>query len=195
MIRHYCDVCKVEITEKNRPSQGSRLTNVNKDGYLVRHSELAFEIITGIKRLGSMHVGKDSTTWNGGDFCKHCILDAVRGLDDRPQPAIPHSKYTEVLSECVEQYDMLVEFFRKNRDLGQEGDRSGKKPAEFAIELMQRPKYEHVSIPDNEAMSAFKDLVRAANKVVVPSDKTTVDAFKRELKRCNDFFQATDNPL
>jgi len=72
MKKYYCDMCGDEITGKNKPKGGKtcdgRLgVSLTKNG-----KTLNLELITG-----------DGTTWNDGDFCKYCIIDAFNNLDDR----------------------------------------------------------------------------------------------------------------
>jgi hypothetical protein len=75
MIRHYCDGCGKEITEDNAAVGGpihcsDRLgTEITKRGVKLR-----VEIITSM----------DGTA-NAGHFCRHCVLDALYKLDDRPK--------------------------------------------------------------------------------------------------------------
>lgn len=75
MIKRYCDCCGDEITDRNKvDGEHSRLTGeVRKLG---GHVMLRVEVIT----------AKDST-WNDGDFCKYCIIDAITRADDRPKAA------------------------------------------------------------------------------------------------------------
>lgn len=74
MIKRYCDCCGDEITGLNKiDGEGSRLTGEilnKKEGF----SMLRVEVIT----------AKDST-WNDGDFCKYCVIDAIARADDRPK--------------------------------------------------------------------------------------------------------------
>ena len=73
MIRAFCDICEDEITEKNKfddkyfpLSAGVVSKGTGKETF--------FNVVT---------AGDDS--FNKGDFCKYCVLDALRGLDDRPR--------------------------------------------------------------------------------------------------------------
>ena len=68
MLKRFCDVCGVEIFGPTALS--GRMTAEIKRA----SAALKIEIIT----------AKDST-WNDGDFCKYCIIDAVNQLDDRPK--------------------------------------------------------------------------------------------------------------
>jgi hypothetical protein len=73
MIKRYCDCCGDEITDRNKLCGGrSRLTGEihNRKSHMV----LRVEVI----------VAKDNT-WNDGDFCKYCVIDAIMLADDRPQ--------------------------------------------------------------------------------------------------------------
>ena len=70
MIKHFCDVCENELTDENCvPHDAGRLHRLRHD-----KSTLMFEITTGLKG-----------TWNSGDFCKYCVIDAINKLDDRPR--------------------------------------------------------------------------------------------------------------
>ena len=70
MIVRYCDCCGVEIDDDNRINAAShRLQGeIEKAGKVL----LRVEAITG---------GND--TWNKGDFCKYCVIDAINSADDR----------------------------------------------------------------------------------------------------------------
>ncbi len=75
MIKRFCDICGTEITKDNSivsEIPGGRLgASIKKNG-----AELKVEILTSV----------DGTA-NKGDVCKHCVLDALYKLDDRPQAA------------------------------------------------------------------------------------------------------------
>jgi len=62
------------LTEKDHKDRNPlhRLTAKLKRG----NSELQVEVIE----------TKDGTS-NAGHFCRYCVLDALRSLDDRPRPA------------------------------------------------------------------------------------------------------------
>lgn len=80
MIRRYCDCCGDEIVSKNKINDaGFRLT-----GEITKadsSSTLKVEVIT----------AKDNT-WNDGDFCKYCVIDAINKADDRPRFATSLAK-------------------------------------------------------------------------------------------------------
>jgi hypothetical protein len=67
--KFFCDFCGDEITDLNR-IKGSRLCGsvIALGGF-----KLGFEVIH----------AKDSVS-NSGDWCKYCVIDAVKSLDDRP---------------------------------------------------------------------------------------------------------------
>jgi len=73
MIKRFCDICGNEITRDNSivsEIPGGRLgSSIKKNG-----AELKVEILTSV----------DGTA-NKGDVCRHCVLDALYRLDDRPQ--------------------------------------------------------------------------------------------------------------
>lgn len=73
MIKRYCDCCGYEITYANRvDGERNRIKGeVRRKGGPVL---LRVEVIT----------AKDST-WNDGDFCKYCVLDAIIQADNRPK--------------------------------------------------------------------------------------------------------------
>lgn len=76
MIKHFCDCCEVELTDKNRCS-GSPETSDRLGGRITAfktHANIEFEVLTGLNKC-----------WNNGDFCKYCVIDAVNSLDDRPR--------------------------------------------------------------------------------------------------------------
>ena len=74
VIRRFCDVCGVEVTDDNSPCAGQN------------GGRVACEVKgkTGTLKVEVQHAidGK----WNSGDVCKYCIIDAVSGADDRPLP-------------------------------------------------------------------------------------------------------------
>lgn len=79
MIKRFCDCCGDEIVDSNRidPSYNNRFSagiKKHEDGAV-----LTVEVVT----------AKDAT-WNAGDFCKYCIIDAVNEADDRPRHARYH---------------------------------------------------------------------------------------------------------
>lgn len=72
MIKRFCDCCGHEITEANECDGGTcgRLgATLSRNGV-----KLDIEVL----------IAKDGTN-NAGDFCKHCVLDALQKLDDRPR--------------------------------------------------------------------------------------------------------------
>jgi hypothetical protein len=73
MIKRFCDICGNEITKDSSivsSAPGERLgATIKKNG-----AELKVEILTSV----------DGTA-NKGDVCKHCVLDALYRLDDRPR--------------------------------------------------------------------------------------------------------------
>lgn len=83
MIRRFCDLCGAEMTERNTPFGGS----IGRMGTKLKRLDcvMTVEVIT----------GRDSTS-NAGDFCKHCILDALQELDDRPKPTDRRDIYSEL---------------------------------------------------------------------------------------------------
>ena len=72
MIKRYCDCCGEEITNCNQIDDAHfRLRGeIRKNAGPVL---LRVEVVT----------AKDGT-WNDGDFCKYCVLDAIAKADDRP---------------------------------------------------------------------------------------------------------------
>ncbi len=71
MIRYFCDCCGEEIAARDSKDRNPlhRLTAKLKRG----QSELQVEVIE----------TKDGCS-NAGNFCRYCVLDALRSLDDRP---------------------------------------------------------------------------------------------------------------
>ena len=79
MIRRFCDVCDNELTDENSiVGAAGRLQRLSNDSTPGGAGKLMFEVITGT-------VGG---TWNSGDFCKYCVIDAINKLDDRGR-AVP----------------------------------------------------------------------------------------------------------
>lgn len=82
MIKYFCDCCGAELTDRNRCLGSSEGEGEGKGRLGASYSrtlkapKLMFEILT----------GKDGT-WNAGDFCRYCVIDAVNSLDDRPRAA------------------------------------------------------------------------------------------------------------
>lgn len=78
MIRHYCDCCEQEITSENEAKGG--FNTADRLGAMIQRNgvQLKVEVLT-----------TKNGTANDGDFCKHCILDALYRLDDRPQAGPP----------------------------------------------------------------------------------------------------------
>lgn len=80
MIKEYCDSCETEITDKNRADGGRIHCPESRLGCEVPSKKrggpvLRVEIIT-----------SSNGTANNGHFCKYCILDALKALDDRNKP-------------------------------------------------------------------------------------------------------------
>lgn len=72
MIKTFCDACGQEITEQLALSQG-------RSG-----DRLAATLSRGGKTLSVEVLTSLNSTANAGQFCKHCVLDALYKLDDRP---------------------------------------------------------------------------------------------------------------
>lgn len=71
-VKHFCDHCGDALGVHNEvPVTAARacFTSEPKKG-------LMFSVTTGL-----------DGTWNAGDFCKYCIIDAICNADDRPRPA------------------------------------------------------------------------------------------------------------
>lgn len=88
MIRYFCDCCGKEIAEGTTKIEGTdkgRLLGILRSKLQPPGEPLQVEVTTA---LGS--------TWNGGHFCKYCVIDAVNSKDDRPMPAtVPEHKLRE----------------------------------------------------------------------------------------------------
>lgn len=80
MIKHYCDQCGAEITEANECKQHFYTFEDGSGRLGGRLGVLGFSITTG---------NADTRTWNSGDWCKYCVIDAVKSLDDRPTQGAP----------------------------------------------------------------------------------------------------------
>jgi uncharacterized protein (DUF927 family) len=75
-IKHFCDNCGDEITAINEARSVFKKTQYS---YLKgKNGKIEFEVRTG---AGYNEVTGDS---DDGEWCKYCVLDAVRSLDDRP---------------------------------------------------------------------------------------------------------------
>lgn len=72
MIRRFCDVCDKELTSENAVTEEK--TRLTSETHPNAGGLLMFEVITG-----------QNGTWNSGDFCKYCVIDAINKLDDRPR--------------------------------------------------------------------------------------------------------------
>lgn len=76
MIRRFCDCCGAELEAKNLIDG-----HINRLGGVVRDKlgavALKVEVITA-----------ESSTWNKGDFCKYCVLDALYNADDRVKEVV-----------------------------------------------------------------------------------------------------------
>ena len=70
MIRRYCDRCNEEITDRNKIEDLGRVKTFVQS--VDKTKRLSVEIIT-----------SKNGTYNEGDFCKYCVIDAVNALDDR----------------------------------------------------------------------------------------------------------------
>ena len=75
MTKHYCDCCESEITKDNACA-GSKMNCDDRLGTSLTSKRtkktLEIEVITSLDGV-----------WNGGIFCKYCVLDAIKQLDDR----------------------------------------------------------------------------------------------------------------
>lgn len=79
MIRYFCDCCGEEIADSNRieGSDKGRLMGMLRCKLKPPGEPLQVEVTTA---LGS--------SWNGGHFCKYCVIEAVASKDDRPAPDV-----------------------------------------------------------------------------------------------------------
>lgn len=75
MIRRFCDVCGAELTDANTPCAGQNYGRVSCE---VKGK-------TGTLKVEVQHAFNGA--WDSGDFCKYCIIDAVKQADDRPTAA------------------------------------------------------------------------------------------------------------
>lgn len=75
MTKTFCDVCGVELDNRNLPS----------GGFMVK-SRLGACLTTADGRVFHFEViGAVGQCANDGEFCKYCILDALNRTDDRPR--------------------------------------------------------------------------------------------------------------
>lgn len=68
-IKRYCDQCGTQMTDKNTPKSGTN------DGRLS----------ASVGRLMVQVTQHQDNVSNAGDYCVHCILDALYTLDNRPK--------------------------------------------------------------------------------------------------------------
>lgn len=109
MTKRFCDCCGSEITEHNTVGDSNRLAaQIIKDGLVV----LKVEVVTA-----------KSTTWNDGDFCKYCVIDAIKKSDDRTtvrlsgQPSGFNSKRTDSVMDLnlkTDLYNSIQKWMDKN---------------------------------------------------------------------------------
>lgn len=76
MVKFFCDGCGDEISDRNSPRGGFNVSD-----------RLGIEIEKNGRRLKCELLTSLNGTSNDGLFCKYCIIDAFKGLDDRPQAA------------------------------------------------------------------------------------------------------------
>jgi len=76
VIRYYCDGCGEEITAKNECAGAGVNTHTERLGTTIVTKR--GKVLLGIEVLTSA-----DKTWNSGNWCKYCVLDALYMLDDR----------------------------------------------------------------------------------------------------------------
>ena len=79
MTKHFCDMCGVELTDENVQSGAPTDDTAHPKRLGGKYSRqggvtLMFHVTTGL-----------NNAWNDGEFCRNCVLDAVRSLDNRPR--------------------------------------------------------------------------------------------------------------
>lgn len=76
MIRTFCDCCGAEIKDRNAVSDrtGERLLATLRNKLNPAAEPLQVEVITA-----------QGSSWNSGQFCKYCVIDAINQADDRPR--------------------------------------------------------------------------------------------------------------
>lgn len=72
MIKRFCDCCGDEITDRNV---------INRDLNRVTATVTG---CSGRKFTVQVMAALDET-WNAGDWCKYCVIDAIKEADDRPR--------------------------------------------------------------------------------------------------------------
>jgi hypothetical protein len=81
-VRTFCDCCGGEITKANTTATNTSINPLGRLQAVLQSRDsgttLRVEVITGT-----------SATSNEGHWCKHCVIDAINRLDDRPQPKAP----------------------------------------------------------------------------------------------------------
>jgi len=87
MKKAFCDICGVEIDKTNSCTHPFNRINAR----LSRGSQtLGVEVIT-----------KLNDTYNKGDFCKYCVIDAVNKADDRHKKSEEKQSPEEYLGNCT----------------------------------------------------------------------------------------------
>ena len=79
MIKHFCDICETQLSADNQSS-------FDGENFRLKAS-IAKKLCLGEKILSVEVITAKDSTWNDGDFCKYCVLDALYKLDDRPKAA------------------------------------------------------------------------------------------------------------
>lgn len=74
MIRYFCDCCGKEI-----PAEDATFRNP-------LWGRLSAELKRGNSALRVSVIEYKDNVGNSGQFCRYCVLDALRSLDDRPVP-------------------------------------------------------------------------------------------------------------
>jgi len=72
MIKHFCDVCSGELTDKNSIPGEREITGKYEDKK--SGNTVNFKVTIGL-----------NDAWKKGDICKYCVLMAIASLDDRPK--------------------------------------------------------------------------------------------------------------
>lgn len=88
-IKVFCDRCEIEIVDANKAQTQADAVTFTRFNHDRLGGSLAFQERDGEKGLTltrhmtfTIMTGTDSSA-NTGHYCKHCVIDAVKSLDDR----------------------------------------------------------------------------------------------------------------
>jgi hypothetical protein len=80
MTRHYCDRCDAEMTAENSPPEGQVRFAAKLNWQAMHAGVFTYQNLT-VELLPKLNGDSQA-----GEFCKYCLIDVVKTLDDRPLP-------------------------------------------------------------------------------------------------------------